>query len=60
MGEHRRSVDALAAEALDEVRQAITSEHPTELGPASLELAVRAAYPLVVAGRLAADRGTAK
>jgi hypothetical protein len=54
-----RSTEALAAEALKEVRQAIASERPVDPGPASLELAVRAAYPLVVSGRLAADRGTA-
>ena len=54
-----RSVDVLTAEALTEVRQAIGSDAPTEAGPASLELAVRAAYPLVVSGRLAADRGSA-
>jgi hypothetical protein len=54
-----RTNELLAAEALKEVRQAITSDRPMDPGPASLELAVRAAYPLVVSGRLAADRGTA-
>jgi len=54
-----RTVDTLAAEALNEVRQAIASEAPADPGPASLELAVRSAYPLVVSGRLAADRGSA-
>lgn len=54
-----RSNEILAAEALKEVRVAIASERPVDPGPAPLELAVRAAYPLVVSGRLAADRGTA-
>jgi hypothetical protein len=54
-----RSNEILAGEALKEVRQAIASDRPMDPGPASLELAVRAAYPLVVSGRLAADRGTA-
>ena len=43
-----RSDDILAAEAIKEVRQAITSDPPIDPGPASLELAVRAAYPLVL------------
>ena len=54
-----RPVDKLAEEALKEVRHAITTDPTSEPGPASLELAVRAAYPLVVSGRLAADRGSA-
>jgi hypothetical protein len=46
------------SEALKEVREAIGSANKSEVGPASLELAVRAAYPLVVSGRLNADRGS--
>lgn len=53
----RRPVAALASTALEEVREAIGSGND-EPGPASLELAVRAAFPLVVSGRLNADRGT--
>ena len=47
--------------AIDEVRSAVGSGSSVEgePGPASLELAVRASYPLVVSGRLNADRGTA-
>ncbi len=55
-----RSTDVLVGDALKEVRQAIASDRPLDdPGPSSLELAVRAAYPIVVSGRLAADRGTA-
>jgi len=54
-----RDTDALAKEALQEVLRAIGDETITEPGPASLELAVRAAYPLVVSGGISADRGTA-
>jgi hypothetical protein len=53
-----RDVEALAKEALREVARALGDAAVTEPGPASLELAVRAAYPLVVQGRLNADRGT--
>ncbi|MGA2270124.1 MAG: hypothetical protein ABSH44_16765 [Bryobacteraceae bacterium] len=53
-----RDVETLAADALTEVRNAIGSGTQTEPSPASLELAVRAAYPLIVSGRLAADRGS--
>jgi hypothetical protein len=49
-----RSVDVLVNEALKEVRASIADD--SEPGPASLELAVRAAYPLVVSRRLTADR----
>src|SRR5262249_8055659 len=38
--------------------KAITDENITEPGPASLELMVRAAYPLVVTGSLTDDRGS--
>jgi hypothetical protein len=54
-----RDAETLMKEALKEVRKAITDENVTEPGPASLELAVRAAYPLVVSGSLNDDRGTA-
>ncbi len=54
-----RSVDTLAEEAMKEVRAAIGDSSVTEPGPASLEIGVRATYPLVVSGRLSADRGTA-
>jgi hypothetical protein len=53
-----RATDQLLAEALREVEEAIRGESDTAPGPASLELAVRAAYPLVVSGRLNADRGS--
>ena len=53
-----RNTADLVAKALQEVTNAITSGD-MESGPASLELAVRAAYPLVVQGRLNADRGSA-
>lgn len=53
-----RDTDRLVKEALTEVRGAIGAGAEGEPGPASLELAVRAAYPLVVSGRLNADRGS--
>jgi hypothetical protein len=52
-----RAIDLLAADAMQEVRDALATPNG-EAGPASLELAVRAAYPLIVSGRLNADRGT--
>lgn len=54
-----RTTDRLVAEALTEVRQSIALQNGEEPGSASLELAVRAAYALVVSGRLNADRGSA-
>jgi hypothetical protein len=54
-----RSTEQLVREALAEVRTSIGSERTEEPGAASLELAVRASYPLVVSGRLNADRGSA-
>jgi hypothetical protein len=54
-----RDTESLVKEALAEVRQSIANGSVDERGPASLELAVRAAYPLVVSGRLNADRGSA-
>ena len=51
-----RNTDNIVAEALKEVRLSIADETVTEPGPATLELAVRAAYPLVVSRRLTADR----
>ena len=53
-----RTTDQLVDAALREVHQANAEGSSTEPGPASLELAVRAAYPLVVSGKLNADRGT--
>lgn len=53
-----RATDPLAAAALSEVRGAIAAGERGEPGPASLELSIRGAYPLVVSGRLNADRGT--
>jgi hypothetical protein len=53
-----RSTEQLADEAMHEVLQALASPGGSEPGPASLELAVRAAYPLIVSGRLNADRGS--
>lgn len=51
-----RTTDQLVKDALAEVRQAVGADEP---GPSSLELAVRGAYPLVVSGKLNADRGSA-
>jgi len=53
-----RTTDQLVDLALTEVHEAIGSGSMEEPGPASLELAVRASYPLVVSGRLNADRGS--
>lgn len=54
----RRPTDQLVQAAHSEVRSALQKGDTAEPGPASLELAVRAAYPLIVTGRLNADRGT--
>jgi hypothetical protein len=54
-----RDTDQMVKEALKEVRESIGEKSDDEPGPTSLELAVRAAYPLVVTGRLNADRGSA-
>lgn len=53
-----RTSEQLVQAALAEVREAIASGTTDEPGPSSLELAVRASYPLVVSGRLNADRGS--
>jgi hypothetical protein len=53
-----RNTDQLADEAMKEVLQSLASPTDSDPGPASLELAVRAAYPLIVSGRLNADRGS--
>jgi hypothetical protein len=54
-----RSTELLVAAALEEVRQTLANPNAgRSIGPFSLELAVRAAYPLIVSGRLNADRGT--
>lgn len=52
-----RPTAELVEAALREVAEAIVTD-ADEPGPASVELAVRAAFPLVVDGRLSADRGT--
>ncbi len=52
------STEVLKTGALKEVLKVITDENVTEPGPMSLELMVRAAYPLVVTGSLADDRGS--
>ena len=54
-----RDSEQMVKEALAEVRQSIGNDTVDEPGPSSLELAVRAAYALVVSGRLNADRGSA-
>ena len=54
-----RDHNALVTEAVREVSVAIGSGSTDDPGPASLELAVRAAYSLIVSGQLTADRGTA-
>ena len=53
-----RATEQLVDQALTEVREAIGNGNTEEPGPASLELAVRGSYPLVVSGRLNADRGS--
>jgi hypothetical protein len=44
---------------LEEVRAPRGNGNPDDIGPASLELAVRATFPLIATGSLNADRGTA-
>ncbi|GAA0648639.1 hypothetical protein GCM10009101_22620 [Brevundimonas lenta] len=53
-----RTTEALVNAAVSEVRAAIGSGDTDEPGPATVELAVRAAYPLVVTQRLSASRGS--
>ncbi|KSV76029.1 hypothetical protein N185_16405 [Sinorhizobium sp. GW3] len=53
-----RNNEQLIQAALAEVREAIAAGTTEEPGSSSLELAVRASYPLVVSGRLNADRGS--
>ena len=54
-----RAAADLAEAALKEVRAAAVDPDPDrDPGPASMELAVRAAYPLLVGDALFADRGT--
>ena len=53
-----RTSGQLVKEALNEVRTWIGNRATADPGPSSIELAVRASYPLVVSGRLNADRGT--
>lgn len=47
-----RTTDDLTKDAIQEVARAIGDENVTEPGPSTLELAVRAAYPLVVGGSI--------
>lgn len=54
-----KDVGGLADEALKEVAEYLSDDKATDPGPASVELAVRAAYPLISTGKLTADRGTA-
>ncbi len=53
-----RAIEQLTTAAMDEVHQSLAGAGGHDPGPASLELAVRAAYPLIVSGKLNADRGT--
>lgn len=53
-----RSTPDLIDAAVNEVRAAIGSGDTDEPGPSTVELAVRAAYPLVVTQRLSASRGS--
>ena len=60
VGEHRQGHrHARSRTRPEEVLEVIGDENITDPGPASLELAVRAAYPLVVTGGLTDDRGSA-
>lgn len=54
-----RTSEQMVRDALAEVRRSIGDETIDDPGPNSLELSVRAAYALVVSGRLNADRGSA-
>ena len=54
-----RDVPTLVADAMAEVRDTIATNRPEEIGVSTLELAARSAFPLIVAGRLSGDRGTA-
>jgi len=54
-----RDPATLAKEALAEVRAPRSNGGSDDIGPASLELAVRATFPLIATGSLNADRGTA-
>lgn len=53
-----RPTDQLVKDALMEVRRSFQAEGIDDPGPSTMELAIRAAYPLVVSGRLNADRGS--
>lgn len=54
-----RSDGQLVKDALSEVKAWIGDRNGDDPGPSTIELAVRASYPLVVSGRLNADRGSA-
>lgn len=53
-----RDTTQLVTAALSELKEAIDTGAGADPGPASVELAVRASYALLVTGRLAADKGT--
>jgi hypothetical protein len=53
-----RDTEVLANEAISEVLRSVRDVTVLEPGKSSLELAVRASYPLVTTGSLNADRGT--
>ena len=53
-----RDTESLARAALREVRRSIGAESHSDPGPASLELVVRAMYPLIVSGKLKATLGS--
>jgi hypothetical protein len=54
-----KDVEALLKDSVREIEKAIGDPTIADTGPASLELAVRATYPLVVTGGLTDDRGSA-
>lgn len=54
-----RSDEQLVQDAIAEVKAKVGNPESQIPTPSSVELAVRATYPLVVSGRLNADRGTA-
>lgn len=55
-----RDTECLASAALQEVRAALSGESGSDPGPATLELAARAAYAMIVAHGLTANLGSAE
>jgi hypothetical protein len=53
-----RDIETIKNEALNELGHSLRAEEQPDPGPASLELAVRAAYPLIVSERLKAQLGS--